>query len=118
MIRRIDENGELVTSGDMFAYNSEEVGINILTRLRMFLGESFRDTSDGTAWFQEILIKNYDISVISQTIQKRISETEGVKEILSLNAIQDPQSRTIDIQGQVLTIYGEVIDLGGVNVSI
>ena len=118
MIRNMSADGELITSGNMFAYKSKKVALNIATRLRLFLGENFRDTSDGTAWFQEVLIKNSNLSVISQTIQKRIMETDGVSEILSLEASQDLQTRKLNIEGQVLTIYGEIINLGEINVSV
>ena len=117
MMRRIDERGELITSGDsLFVYRSEGVALNILTRLRLFLGESFRDTSDGTAWLQDVLIRTDDLTVISQTLQSRITKTPNVSEIISFNAKQDPTSRRLNITCQVLTAFGDVVDIGEINV--
>lgn len=118
MMRRLDENGDLALTGEMFVTGTEEVALNIQTRLKLFLGEYFRDTTDGTAWFQTTLLRNPEISVISEMLQRRISQTEGVAEVLSLNATQDLEARKLDIQGQVLTVFNEEIDLRSIDVTI
>ena len=117
-MRKIDTNGDLVTSGEMFAYESEEVALNIQTRLKLFLGENPRNTGDGTPWFQDVLLKNPDIKIISEMLKKRIDETEGVQEILSLNATQDLKTRKLSITGQVLTTFGATVQLGGMDVTV
>ena len=118
MMRRLDENGDLVTSGKMFVTGTEEVALNIQTRLKLFLGEYFRDITDGTAWFQTTLLKNPEISVISEMLQRRIGQTEGVAKVLSLSATQDLKTRRLDIQGQVLTVFNEEVNLGDIDVTI
>lgn len=119
MIRRLDDKGDIVTSGRHFAYDKEEIGINILTRLRLFRGENFRDIEDGTPWFQDVLLKSPEISVVSQVIKSRILETQGVAQIVEFSINQE-QTRTLSIEAQILTDSGELtyIEGGDINVTI
>ena len=51
-VRKLDENGDIVTSGVQFITERDEIAQTVKTRLRLFLGEYFRDTTDGTPWFE------------------------------------------------------------------
>lgn len=118
MIRMINQDGDIATSGKMFALDKKEVAINIELRLKMFLGEYFRDRTDGTAWFQDVLLKKPDVSIISEMIQKRISETIGVAQITMLDIDQNLEDRAISITCDILTDQGALISLEGVNVTV
>jgi len=108
-VRKLDAiTGEIVTSGVQFINGRDEVAQNIKTRLRLFLGEYFRNIQDGTPWFQSILGKEGTLSSKDASIKKRIFETPGVVEIISFSSNYDLALRIYDIQSQVITTYGLV----------
>lgn len=45
--RRLDTEGDLVTSGDQFVRDTDCVAQCIQTRLKLFMGECFRNIYDG-----------------------------------------------------------------------
>lgn len=107
-VRRLDENGDITTSGQHFISGKEEVAQTISTRLRLFLGEYFRDTNDGTPWFQKILVKGANLSQVDAIIRRRISQTEGVRAITAYDASFNLDDREYKISVSVLTVFGEV----------
>lgn len=109
-VRRLDENGDLVTSGQMFAYDKECVKQTIETRLKLFLGEYFRDINDGTPWFQSILGKFQNLNAIESILRARIINTEGVLRLLSFDLQYDQESneRKLTVSSTVLTQFGAI----------
>lgn len=108
-VRRLDENGDIVTSGVQFISEREEIAQTIRTRLRLFLGEYFRNSQDGTPWFQEVLGKGSTLTNKDAIIKRRIIQTDGVSQILTYNAEYDNDTRQYTVSGSVLTIFGEVL---------
>ena len=49
-----DSDGDITTSGQQFTTEVEEIAQTVKTRLRLFLGEYFRDVTDGTPWWESI----------------------------------------------------------------
>lgn len=78
----------------------------ISTRLKLWLGEWFLDTTDGTPYFQQVLGersragKNPDAA-----IQRRILGTPGVKQILAYSSQYTGNIRQLTVNATVLTIY-------------
>ena len=107
-VRRLDDNGDIVTSGVQFINGKEEVAQTIRTRLRLFLGEYFRNVKDGTPWYQSILTKKGSLSSKDAIIKGRISKTPDVVQILSYNASFVEQSRVYSISVTVLTTFGVI----------
>lgn len=107
-VRRLDKNGDITTSGQHFITEKEEVAQTIKTRLQLFLGEYFRNTNEGTPWFQQILVKGANLSEVDAIIRRRITQTEGVQTIISYNANFDLDNREYKIEVSVLTVFGEV----------
>ena len=107
-VRRLDDNGDISTSGQQFINEKAEVSQTISTRLRLFRGEYFRDVTEGTPWFSSILGKNNNLSESDSIIRRVISQTDGVNQITSYNADFDLTTRQYKIDVSVLTIYGEV----------
>lgn len=105
-VRKLDENGDIVTNGVIFALNRECVRQNIVTRLRLFLGEYFRDINDGTPWFQSILGKFENINQVESILRERIVTTVGVIRLLSFELDYDVTTRALTVSGSVLTQYG------------
>lgn len=107
-VRKLDENGDIATSGTIWLYDREAVAQTIATRLRLFLGEYFRDIQDGTPWFQEILGKPESISRVDSILKSRIAQTEGVNRLTSFETDYDPVSRQYSVKCSVLTQWGAV----------
>lgn len=105
-VRRL-ENGDIATSGTQFLTEREEIAQTIKTRLRLFLGEYFRDITDGTPWFQTILSKQTTLSSREATIRQRILRTDGVSSITRFETDYDLATRTYSVDVAVLTPYGE-----------
>lgn len=106
-VRRLDESGDLVTRGQMFLTGREAIAQTIVTRLKLFYGEYFRDVTDGTPWFQSILGKFENLNAVEAILRNRIARTQGVVRLLSFGLQFDQDSRTLSVQAQVLTTYGE-----------
>jgi len=106
-VRKLNEQGDIVTTGDVFIQEREEIAQTCVTRLKLFLGEYFRDITDGTPWFQQILGKFESLNTIESILRNRIARTPGVVRLLSFNLDYDLQSRSITISSYVLTQFGE-----------
>lgn len=104
--RALDENGDYTCgrgSGNFLVNSPDTVRQSIQTRLGLLQGEWYLDQSDGTPWFQQILVKGsrvYDL-----VIQTRILQTQGVTSILSYDSVVDPEKRTLRVTALVQTIY-------------
>jgi len=105
-VRRLDATGDIVTSGQQFIDEKIEVSQTITTRLRLFLLEYFRDTSDGTPWFQDILGNRGNLQVKESTIKRRIIQTKGVGALISFDTNFDIKSKSYSISASVLTDFG------------
>lgn len=105
MMRLLQENGDITTNGRQFVEGIESVEQLIKTRLRLFLGEYFRNIKDGTPWWQQVLGKNRSRAIAEATIRDRIAQTEGVVRITEFTATYT--ERTILINASVMTRYGE-----------
>lgn len=106
-VRRLDENGDIVTRGQMFAFDQNCIAQTICTRLRLFLGEYFRDINDGTPWYQEILGKPENLNAVEAILRNRIVRTEGVIRLLTFDMDFQIDTRVLSVSGSVLTQYGE-----------
>lgn len=76
----LDNNGMEVLEQDLGA----EVAQRITVRFNFFLGEWFLDATEGTPWFQRVLVKAPSDRVIRTVLTQIIVNTEGVANIVSL----------------------------------
>ena len=112
-VRALDENGDIVTSGKSWAYDVEAIAQTVKTRLRLFLGEYFRDISDGMPWFEKmdgtegILGKGYSLSQVESLIRMRIARTEGVIKLLKFGMDFRQNERYFTVDCTIMTKYGE-----------
>jgi len=106
-VRKLDENGDIVTSGVQFIATRDEIAQTVSTRLKLFLGEYFRDTTDGTPWFESILGKGTSLSNKESIIRNRILRTPGVIRLTSFSADFDLATRRYSVQAGILTQYGD-----------
>jgi len=106
--RALDVNGDYTLgqgSANFLVNSHEAVGQLILTRLKLFTGEWFLDTTEGTPYYQNILGKgtqgSYDLA-----IQARVLDTQGVAAIVSYTSILNTTTRSLSVELTVDTIYG------------
>ncbi|WP_432783736.1 hypothetical protein QZH45_09750 [Pseudomonas corrugata] len=105
-VRRLDENGDIVTRGQQFLSGKEEIAQTVLTRLRLFLGEYFRDITDGTPWYEQILGKFTNLSAAEAALRARIANTPGVIRLTSFSADFDITTRRYSVTAGILTEFG------------
>jgi hypothetical protein len=107
--RKLDEDGDMTFghgSKDYHQDTPEAVAQAVLTRLRLWRAEWYLDTSEGTPYMQEVFGRGTDSSSI-RALRARVLETEGVRDILSFTAHQDPDTRKATFTIEIDTDYGE-----------
>lgn len=105
-VRKLNEDGDLCTNGEIFIFDRESTRQTIVTRLKLFLGEYFRDINDGTPWFQSILGKFQNINAVESILRNRIVRSPGVIRLLSFDLDYDVDTRELTVSGSVLTQWG------------
>lgn len=80
-------------------------------RFKFFLGEWFLDTRLGVPYFQNILIKNPDPSVISAIFKKVLRTTPGVTAVRTFDATLDRVARRLTVD------FLAVLDDGSVAIA-
>jgi hypothetical protein len=101
--RPLDANGDY-TIGQPWLVNSPAcVAQAVSTRIKLWLGEWYVDTSDCTPWLQGIIGKNYTNP--NALIQQRIVYTPGVKTILTYSSTFTGSTRNFTISALIDTIY-------------
>ncbi len=106
-VRKLGDDGDIVTSGEQFITQQSEIEQTIRTRLRLFLGEYFRNITDGTPWFEQILGKGANMSAREAALRNRILNTPGVMRLTSFGLdFPSVDARTLTVTASVLTQYG------------
>jgi len=106
--RKLDENGDYVFGAgvnDFHTNTPEAVAQAVMTRLKLWVGEWFTDTSDGTGWNQSVLGKQSG-NLYELTLRQRVLETPGVQSIEDFSGTLDPETRKLTISIVINTIYG------------
>lgn len=112
--RKLDAQGDMVFGHggeDYLQDSAETVAQSILTRLRLWRGEWYLDTTEGTPYTQEVLGMGRTATAL-RALQQRIADTEGVRDVLSIELVRDPDTRRATVRAEVLTDYGEVVVSG------
>lgn len=105
--RKLSSSGDYVFgqgSAEFLVDSPEAVAQSVQTRLGLFTGEWFLDSSEGTPWGSEILGHNqpfYDAA-----IKQRILDTNGVNEISDYASYRDGATRKLSIYAIISTDYG------------
>lgn len=107
--RKLDAGGDYSFgngSADFYVNSPEAVAQAVLTRLELFKGEWFLDTTDGTPWSTEVLGEGtrgtYDMA-----IRNRILGTPGVNQIDSYDSTFDADTRKLSVTCTITTAYGQ-----------
>ena len=114
-VRKLEDSGDIATSGTQFLSSQKEIAQTVTTRLKLFLGEYFRDILDGTPWFQDILGKGQSLDVRESAIKRRVLQTSGVLSIFEFNTDFDLQTREYSVSMGIVTPFGnELITISDV----
>lgn len=81
------------------------VGQSVLTRLKLWRGEWFLDTSVGTPWLTEVMGKNTQ-SIYDRAVQTIVIQTVGVTSIATYNSVLDTAARSLAVTMTINTQYG------------
>lgn len=99
--------GDLILTNDADPNGTDATIQFVMQRLRLFLGEAFMDVTDGLPWYQQILVKNADKSVVDGLLRDCILGTPGVTGLLDFDSTQDRARRTMTVTFTVLTAMGK-----------
>ena len=108
-VRKLDDAGDIATSGEQFIGATEEIAQTVRTRLKLFLGEYFRNINDGVPWFQQILGKGQSLSVKDVIIKRRILQTPGVIAVFDFTTDFDLQLRKYSVSTGIVTEFGNAL---------
>jgi len=86
----------------------ERIRQQLTITLRSFLGEWFLDTTYGVPYFEKILGKAPQQSVIASVFRTQIMSVPGVKSLQSLSLDMDRNNRVLSVAFTCDTIYGEI----------
>lgn len=106
--RQLDENGDYTFGSGLTNYyqnQPEAVAQAVETRLKLWSGEWFLDTTEGTPFLSGILGK-YTQDTIDQLISQVILETDGVLSIDTYGGVYNGDQRSYTINVTINTVYG------------
>ena len=107
-VRAVDHNGDMQFGGNQANYlinSPDAVGQIAGSRLALWLGQWFLDTSQGMPWATKVLGK-YTGDTRDAAIQAQILGTPGVLKIASYASQLDRETREFTWQATLSTIYG------------
>ena len=106
--RKLDANGDYSFGqgqANFWVNTPEGVGQSVKTRLGLFTGECFLDTSEGTPWRTSVLGK-YTQHAYDKVIQDRITSTPDVLSLDAYYSSLDPNSRILTVTATITTSFG------------
>ena len=104
--RKLDKDGDYqIGHGnlDFFQDVPEAVGQLVMTRLKLWRGQWFIDTEEGTPWLQQILGKRM---AVEAAVRARVLGTQGVTEITEFTMQINPDTRQVLVDCTIDTVYG------------
>ncbi len=102
--RALSATGDYTINVPFLANSPATVGQAVKTRLQLFLGEWYVDTSDGTPYLTKILGKHFG-SNPNAYIKQRILSTPGVTSIVSYSSSINGANRIMSITTTINTTY-------------
>ncbi len=109
------QNNDFVLTSDANPAGTNPIQQDILTALRLGLGEWYLDITEGIDFFGQILVKNPDQSKIDAIIQNVIAGVPGVLSIMSYSFTPNLAARTFQISFSCMTTSGVVDYTGSIN---
>lgn len=109
-------DGDLVLTSDIDPRGTNPILQDIIQRMRLFYKEWFLDNTKGVPWFQQIFVKNPDLSKIDAIFIELILSTRGVDSLISYSFTPNMAMRSFEIVFSAQTILG-VVDYSGTLIS-
>lgn len=104
-VRPLSPLGDYTIGQPWYVNNPQAVEQTIGTRLKLWLGEFFLDTTDGTPYLTEIFGERYN-KAPDAAIKRRILGTPGVTQILSYSSsFSGSATRILTVNVTVQTLY-------------
>ena len=107
--RKLDNDGDFSAGhgpADFYADEPAAVAQSILTRLKLWTGEWFLNTDEGTPYREQVLgVRKRQTA--GPAIKLRVASTEGVTSVEDFSADYDGDSRHLTVSATVSTVYGE-----------
>lgn len=106
-VRKQDANGDYVFGTTVDFYQNEPLAVAqaVQTRLLLFSGEWFVDTTDGMPWRTDVLGK-YTKEAYDTVMKQRVLGTPGVRTVLDYVSVFDGNTRQLAYSFTLDTIYG------------
>jgi len=104
--RKLDNWGDYTIGKPWLVNSPDAVAQAVLTRLRLWRGEWFLDSTDGTPYSQDVLGKLYASRTPEVAIKQRILGTPGVTAITAFTSRFDGDSRQLTVSATIDTVYG------------
>jgi hypothetical protein len=113
--RRLDASGDYSAghgAADWLVNSPQAVAQAVQTRLRLYTGQWFLDTTEGTPWMTQVLGRHSEI-VADLALRNRVLGTSGVTGIASFSSTLNRDARQYGMTAQITTAY----DAGTVTVT-
>ena len=96
---KLDSTGDIdVTNNELsFIEGSEEIQQLVSQRLQTFMGEWFLDITIGLPYYQHILTKRVNPTVVNAVIVREIITTDGFKELTAFQMDYDESTRKLEV---------------------
>lgn len=104
--RKLDADGDYQLGHgnlDFYQDQPEAVAQSAMTRLQLWQGQWFIDTTSGTPWLQQILGKRM---AVESVLRSRILGTQGVIELQEMSLQYNPDTRSVAVNAVIVTTYG------------
>lgn len=100
---KLDSTGDIAIEDNLLVLISggDEIAQLVNQRLKTFYGECFLNDDRGVPYFQQILVKGANPSIVYALIQRCIIETDGVLELQEFDAEYDKTNRSLAITGLI-----------------
>ena len=108
----LDSDGDLLfINGELQLVRGDDAIVQQLTiRMKFFLGEWFLDTRLGIPYFQEILVKNADLTRVRGIYRQTILTTPGISSIETFDLEFDGATRKLTVSFRARKIDGEILE--------
>ena len=87
----------------------DEIRQRLKTRLLLFRGEWFLDTTVGVPYYQDILVKNPNLGNVDAIFKAEILDTVGVNQLIEYQSEYDNSLRKLNVTFTVSTENGTTI---------
>lgn len=109
---KLDTAGDLaVETGDfVLISDSDETVQSVRIRLRFYLGEWFLDNRLGVPFYEQVFVKNPDLTQVEGLLRGVILETPGMATLTSYRQTLDGETRTLTVTWAGTTDDGTLVE--------